>query len=213
MLSQAPCVDPLKALLALKSSCGGAGKIAARAVASGAGWRVLDLLCPFGPGDRRFEEQHQSTSISVVLAGCFSYRSEHRRELLSPGSILLGRASRPFECGHEHGDGDRCLSFQVAPQFFEEIGRDTGAWRSSISRTHVPPLRCLAPLLARARFLADRTGEAEELVLELFAAVQRLTTDASDTPAVSVRDQRRIGPVLRFLAEQVEARHTLAELA
>jgi len=213
LLSQPPCVDPLKALLAFKSSSGGAGGIAARTVASGAGWEVLDLLCTFGPSDRRFEEQHQSMSISVVLAGCFTYRSERGRELLSPGSLLLGQASRLFECGHEHGDGDRCLSFQVAPWLFEEIGRDAGVWHSSFSSTHVPPLRYLAPLLARARLLADGSGEAEELVLELVAAVQRHTIDAVDTPAVPVRDQRRIGPVLRLLAERVEARHTLADLA
>src|SRR5258708_10260550 len=127
MLSQAPCVDPLKALLALKSSCGGAGKIAARTVASGAGWKVLDLLCTFGPSDRRFEEQHQSMSISVVLAGCFTYRSERGRELLSPGSLLLGQASRLFGCGHEHGDGDRFLSFQVPPLPFEGIRPGAGA--------------------------------------------------------------------------------------
>src|SRR5258708_18878454 len=125
MLSQAPCVDPLKALLALKSSCGGAGKIAARTVASGAGWKVLDLLCTFGPGDRRFEEQHQSTSISVVLAGCFSYRSEHRRELLSPGSILLGRAFPPFHFRLEDCLVDRLLSFQGPPRLFDETRRVT----------------------------------------------------------------------------------------
>jgi AraC family transcriptional regulator len=213
LLSQPSYPDPLKALLAAKSSSGGAGKIAARTVATGVGWEVLDLLCTSGPGDRRFEEQHQSTSISVVLSGCFTYRSERGRELLSPGSLLLGQASRSFECGHEHGDGDRCLSFQVAPWFFEEIGRDTGVWRSSFSSTRVPPLRHLAPLLARARLLAEGTGEAEELVLEVFAAVKRLTADASDLPAVAPRDPRRIGPVLGLLAEQPEARHTLTELA
>jgi AraC family transcriptional regulator len=213
LLSQPAGADPLQALLAFKSRCGGAGAIAARTVASGTGWEVLDLVCTFGPSDRRFEEQHESMSISVVLAGCFTYRSERGRELLSPGSLLLGQAFRSFECGHQHGEGDRCLSFQVAPWLFEEIGRDAGVWHSSFSSTHVPPLRYLAPLLAQARLLADGIGEAEELVLELFAAVQRHTIETGDGPAVPVRDQRRIGPVLRLLAEQAEVRHTLAELA
>src|SRR2546430_5544229 len=47
------------------------------------------------------------------------FRSQYRaslngpglaEELMTPGSLLLGNAGQCFECGHEHGLGDRCLS-------------------------------------------------------------------------------------------------------
>jgi AraC-like DNA-binding protein len=184
-----------------------------RLVASGEGWKVLDVVCTSGPGDRRFEEQHQTMSISLVLAGCFSYRSQSGSELLSAGSLLLGNASRAFECGHDHGEGDRCISFQIDPGLFEEIARDGVVWRATFSTLRIPPLRSLAPLLARARLLADVGGEAEELVLELFGAVQRQAAGLGAFQTVVARDQRRIGPVLRLLEEQLERQHKLAELA
>ena len=38
-----------------------------------------------------------------------------------PGALMLGNPGACFECGHEHGVGDRCLSFHFDPGFFEEI--------------------------------------------------------------------------------------------
>ena len=45
---------------------------------------------------------------------------------MTPGSLLLGNAGQCFECGHEHGIGDRCLSFSYAPDYFEKITGDLG---------------------------------------------------------------------------------------
>src|SRR5919201_2606759 len=105
---------------------GAPGHLTSRVLAQGDGWTVQDVVCTSGPQDHPFEEQHSGFTIALVLAGTFQYRASTRfsgrdGELMTPGSLLLGNASQHFECGHEHGTGDRCLSFCYAPQYFESI--------------------------------------------------------------------------------------------
>src|SRR4051794_26215084 len=92
----------------------------ARTLAQGEDWRVLEIVCRSGPSDRPFEERHDWASVSAVLSGVFTYRSDRGRAMMTPGSLLLGRHGACFECGHEHGVGDRCVSFQFAPALVEE---------------------------------------------------------------------------------------------
>ena len=75
------------------------GKIATNIVASGNDWKVGDVLCTSGPQDRPYEEQHETISIAVVLAGSFRYRSALGSEILSPGSLLLGNFRQTFDIG------------------------------------------------------------------------------------------------------------------
>ena len=99
-------------------------KIAARPIARGDGWSVDDVICSSGPQDRPFEEQHDGVVIALVTAGSFQYRGStagRGRELMTPGSLLLGNPGQAFECGHEHAVGDRCLSFRYTPEHFETI--------------------------------------------------------------------------------------------
>src|SRR5207247_1546822 len=123
-----------------------------RQLARGEGWTVEDVICTSGPQDRPFEEHHAHVSIGIVAAGTFQYRSAAGSELMTPGSLLLGNAGQCFECGHEHGSGDRCLALRSAPAHFERLAADAGA--SGAPRTfrllRLPPLRRLAPLVARA---------------------------------------------------------------
>src|SRR5262245_16776127 len=107
--------DPLAAALARKARSGTAGATVTTPLAAGDGWRVVDVVCTSGPGDRPFEERQQAATISLVLTGAFLYRSDRGASLLSAGSILLGNPDDAFECSHEHGEGDRCLSFQFEP--------------------------------------------------------------------------------------------------
>jgi AraC family transcriptional regulator len=125
--------------------------LARQALARGPGWSVADVICVSGPRHRAFEEQHGDVCIAIVTAGTFQYRSAAGRELMTPGSLLLGNAGQYFECGHEHGIGDRCLSFQYAPQYFEELAADSRARGSKYFRVlRLPPLRGLSALIARA---------------------------------------------------------------
>jgi AraC-like DNA-binding protein len=65
---------------------------------------------------------------------------------MTPGSLMLGGPGQCFECGHEHGEGDRCVSFWYAPDYFERLAFDAGA-RGSLTRFRagrVPPVRSLS---------------------------------------------------------------------
>src|SRR5258706_12881637 len=102
------------------------GKTQSRILARGDGWTVSDVLCTSGPDDRPFEERHADFSIAIVAAGTFEYRSAAGRELMTPGSLLLGSAGQSFECGHEHGVGDRCVAFWYAPAYFQRLAAGAG---------------------------------------------------------------------------------------
>src|SRR5262245_262410 len=90
-----------------------------RLLASGPGWSASDVICTAGRHDRPYEERHASISIAAVTAGTFQYRTDGGSAVLAPGSLLLGNAGACFECGHEHGTGDRCLAFGFTPALLE----------------------------------------------------------------------------------------------
>jgi AraC family transcriptional regulator len=163
---------------------------------------VEDLICASGPQDPVFEERHGNVSIAMVLAGTFQYRGSAchgsangssakrgsvksgsangaiRNELMTPGSLLLGNAGQSFEVGHEHAAGDRCLSFQFAPEYFERIASDAGVKKSDrgFRMLRLPPLRELSSLIARARAGLEYSADTpwEELSVELAAATVRV---------------------------------------
>lgn len=90
-----------------------------RLLASGPGWRVRDCICTAGPQNRPFEERHEAVCVAAVTRGTFHYRAAQGRSTLVPGALLLGNPGTHFECSHEHGVGDRCLSFDFDPDYFE----------------------------------------------------------------------------------------------
>src|SRR5262249_5488679 len=102
-----------------------------------------------------FEEQHDQVVIAIVTSGSFQYRAAGAaagREMMTPGSVLLGNHGQCFECGHEHAEGDRCLSFRFTPEYFESITADAGGRGASraLGRVRLPPARDLSPLVAQA---------------------------------------------------------------
>src|SRR5262249_60679875 len=68
------------------------GRPQRRALARGDGWRVSDVICSAGPHDRSFEEQDSDEVIPMVIEGSFQYESGAGRELMTPGSRLLGNS-------------------------------------------------------------------------------------------------------------------------
>lgn len=140
----------LERALARREESGASGIPEARILAEGDGWSVADVVCTSGPQDRPFEERHERVCIAMVAAGSFQHRSPAGRDLMTPGSLMLGRAGQCFECGHEHGRGDRCISFQYAADYFGRLAADAGAGEPDFGVSRVPPLRESSPLLARA---------------------------------------------------------------
>lgn len=177
---------------------------------------MSDIVCTHGPFDRRFEEQFAAASISLVLSGAFVYRAGDGAALMSPGSLMLGNAGQAYECSHEHGVGDRCLSFQFEPELFDHLARDAGVRRAEFGCGRLPPLRALAPLSSRAVMAAIGGGDSfEEIAIEMGAAVMRLAGEARhESRAPEPADRVRIMRVVRHVDDASAGRpHTLSDLA
>lgn len=194
------------------------GGVTERLLAQGDGWTVRDMICTSGPQDRPFEERHSWVGIAIVAAGSFQYRSAAGRALMTPGSLLLGAAGECFECGHEHGAGDRCLSFQYAPDYFERLAADAGARgaRPGFRGIRLPPLRVLSPLVARG--LAGLAGAGnvpwEELSVQLAARavelVGSLSPGANGAPPAA---EARVARIVRKIERHPDSELTLGGLA
>jgi AraC family transcriptional regulator len=141
--------------------------------------------------------------------------------MMSPGSVLLGNAGARYECGHEHGAGDRCLAFHFEPQLFESIvAAVPDATQLRFREPRLPLLPRLVPLVATAHSLRDAScdvEELEELAMRFAAEVCAAATVAKSatlaTRAVSQRDERRVTAALRRMEATPNERHSLKELA
>ena len=132
---------------------------------------------------------------------------------MTPGSLFLGNHGESFECGHEHGSGDRCLSFRYMPDYFEGIAADAGVrGRGPVFNTgRIPPLRDLSPLIAQA---ICRSASWEELGLRLALSAIQLTRaiphDFRNAPAGAAA---RVTRILRRIENEPDAEHSLSSMA
>jgi AraC family transcriptional regulator len=217
MLRGVSLLRDLDLALAERHRAGAAGGTRSRTLAEGEGWQVLDVLCTSGPDDRSYQEQHERVGIALVAAGSFTYRSASGRVLLVPGSFLLGNAGQDFECGHEHGRGDRCISFQFEPQMFERLAADAGARPSDrrFRTPRLPPVRHLSRFVARAAVGAAgaRSVSWEELAVGLAGAAVELAAGLSPGGApVPAGLEARVAQAARRIEAAPDAEHTLASL-
>jgi len=191
--------------------------LTSRVIAEGADWSVGDYVCHAGPGDRPFEERHERVTIAAVIAGSFTYRAESGRSFLYPGAFLLGNAGKYFECGHDHGIGDRCVAFHLAPALFEEIAAGvTGSCRFRFPVAMLPAGRGLTvPMVDIETMARDPSPIAlDEVVARLVERVLASVSGSSGSSrAPSAGDQRRIGNALRYIEEHAEEPLDLAGLA
>lgn len=194
----------------------GCAKPKARILGAGDGWAISHVVCNAGPKDTPFEEEHSNMSIAMVIAGSFQYRTSTGRELMTPGSFLLGNAGDAYICGHEHGAGDRCVSFQYSQYLRERLVDDLGLSRKRFRAPRTPPLRSLAPLVAKAMALLSGAGTAtsEELAMALFA--RAIEADCGMEPRPHRADPAslaRVTRVVRMIDQDPDAAHDLNSMA
>jgi AraC family transcriptional regulator len=191
--------------------------LTSRIVASGPGWMVRDSVCTAGPGERPFEEVHDTVCIAAVVEGTFQYRTSNGRAVLAPGGMILGNSGACFECGHEHAAGDRCLAFHFSPDQMETILADVpGIRRVAFAVPSLPPLPALMPLLAAAEAARDEGDDAEleELSLRVAGMVAATLSDtAKRLPGPTSRDARRVSDALRKIEAAANEPLALADLA
>ena len=191
-----------------------------RRIAGGETWSVSEIVCRAGPGDRPFEERHEGFSVSAVLEGSFTYRADRGLSLLYPGALLLGTHRACYACGHEHGRGDRCVSFNVREDAFEDIASirsmRSHRGRRGFGQPMLPASMRLAPLFAAIESLKDGVAplRAEELTVALIEAVVAWLGDGAPAPrAPAGWEIRRIVEALRRIEEQADEPIDLAGLA
>jgi AraC-like DNA-binding protein len=137
---------------------------------------------------------------------------------MTPGSLLLGNAGQVFECGHEHGTGDRCLAFHYAPHYFERLAAGTGLSKARISFhiLRLPPLRELAPLISRACAGLNRPSSApwEELSIQLAAQTLQLAAGLpSHSREAPPGAEARVARTVRMIETHSAAEITLDNMA
>jgi AraC-like DNA-binding protein len=145
---------------------------------------------------------------------------------MTPGSILLGSAGQAFECGHEHGAGDRCLSFRFTPDYFETIAE--GSRVSDVRRVfrslRLPPVQTLSLVVADAcaamarpsTSLRPGPGEVawEELGIRLAErAIQADRELEPDCSAVTPAAIARVTRTVRMIEERPWDELTIVSLA
>jgi AraC-like DNA-binding protein len=204
--------------LARRKEDGTPGQTAPCVIAKGYGWSVADVVCTCGPADHPYEERHSRDTIAIVQAGSFEYRSAAGRGFMTAGSLMLGTHGQSFECAHRHGEGDRCVSFWYAPDYFERLAADAGAGRSErrFKVASLPALRPLSPLVAYAGLGIRRAAGMpwEELAVTLAARTVRLASGVSiRNVAPPLNAEARVARAVRMIDRHPEAALTLAQFA
>jgi AraC family transcriptional regulator len=193
------------------------GGPAKRMLAAGDGWSVHEVDCRAGPSDRPFEERHEGFSVSAVLEGSFTYRSDAGHELLYPGALLLGNNGWCFECGHAHGRGDRCISLNVREDLFGEIAAGVASTsRFRFSAASLPPSPKALPVVAAMEALSSIASSlrCEELALGLIERV--VAAMASGRPiqtSPTGREMKRVVAAIRLVETDAAQPLQLMEMA
>ena len=135
-----------------------------------------------------------------------------------PGSLLLGNAGHCFECGHEHGEGDRCISFHYTSEYFEELAAGIRLSSRALEFTvpRLPPNRGTSALVARATvgLCQPDLVDWEALSIEIAGASFELANDLPlELRKIPAQAEARISKVLRSMEERLSEPLSLDDLA
>src|SRR5215467_6138406 len=162
-------------------------------------WSVGEYVCTAGPNDRPFEEHHEQVSIAAVIEGSFRYRGDTGTAVLHPGAFMFGNSATCFECGHDHGTGDRCIAFHFAPAYFAEVAASiAGSGGFRFPAPTLPATPRLLPWLVR---IEARAARADRLAID--ESVPQLMEAVSIAISFVFRDCRSFGE-FEYRSEIVE---------
>jgi AraC family transcriptional regulator len=179
---------------------------------------VADVICTHGPLDHSYEERHTHPTIAIVLAGSFQYRCSAGYSLMTPGSLMLGSADGCFYCSHQHGEGDRCVSFWYDTETFERLTAAAGARgpNAGFCVASLPPLGPLSRFIAPASAGALGTREVswDELAVTLAVGTIQLAAGVSPEPrAFPAKAEARVSRAVRAIEQHPDAALSLSELS
>jgi AraC family transcriptional regulator len=119
---------------------------------------------------------------------------------MAPGALLLGNVGQPFECAHDHGRGDRCVSVAYLPDYFQRLAYDAGVKSGRFPVGRIPPLPAFGSLVSRSHAALSSSDSAlgwAELTTEL--AVRAVKAAASAPAHGSVTPSAVLARVTRSI--------------
>lgn len=179
-------------------------QVSAITLYSNPAFSVIDYRCSARPGDRPFLESHRNYAVAYVRRGSFGLKARGRMHDLVAGSVMVGFPGDEYMCTHEHhACGDECLSFQLSPEFVDELGGKAENWQVG----GVPPLPELMVLgeLAQAAARGESDvglGEMARLFSTRFLEV--MTGKESRQEKVSAADRRRAVEIALWIDENAQ---------
>lgn len=151
---------------------------------------VTDYRCTAEIAAEPFVEVHGCYTVSYVREGSFGYRVRGDAFELVAGSVLVGQPGDEYVCTHEHGGGDECLSFELAPELVDAIGAAPAIWRAG----GVPPLPELMVLGELAQSAAEGASDVgvDEVGLSFAARLADVVSGRErKPPPARARERRR----------------------
>jgi AraC-like DNA-binding protein len=164
---------------------------------------VTDYQCTAGTAAEPFVEVHGGYTVSYVREGSFCYRFRGDAFELVAGSALVGHPGDEYVCTHEHGGGDECLSFELAPQLVEAIGAGPAIWRTG----GVPPLPELMVLGELAQSAAEGASDVglDEVGLSFAARLAEIVSGRTpNRTEARTRDRRRAVEAALWIDEHAD---------
>ena len=131
-------------------------------LAAAPGYRVYDMRCTLGPRDPANESQYPAYRVAAIVGGTFTIRSTLGDAVPVVGSLLLGNACDCYCCRHHTPHGDRCINFDFAAEFLEQVRAELGLRGVPERFRHalIPPSRESTPLAAAMEAVATGSTPA-----------------------------------------------------
>jgi AraC-like DNA-binding protein len=155
---------------------------------------------------------HRSFVLAYVRSGSFGVRTERGAHQLVPGGFMTGAPGDVYACSHEHGQGDRCLSFHLSPALVDTLaGERRPEWHAG----GLPPEPELGMLAALALAAAEGGTDVslEEAALLLVDRFLARAGAARPTWAPRVVDRRRAVDIALWVEAHADQPLQLATLA
>jgi AraC family transcriptional regulator len=187
-------------------------------LAAAPGYRVYDMRCTLGPRDPANENQYPAYRVAAIVGGTFTIRSTLGDAVPVVGSLLLGNACDCYCCRHHTPHGDRCINFDFAAEFLEQVRAELGLRGVPERFRHalIPPSRESTPLAAAMEAVATGSTPAalQEAAFEVAAATLTATHATIGLGRkTSFRNERGVMRAASYVASNYHEPCTLEDLA
>jgi AraC family transcriptional regulator len=187
-------------------------------LAAAPGYRVYDMRCTLGPRDPANENQYPAYRVAAIVGGTFTIRSTLGDAVPVVGSLLLGNACDCYCCRHHTPHGDRCINFDFAAEFLEQVRAELGLRGVPERFRHalIPPSRESTPLAAAMEAVATGSTPAalQEAAFEVAAAALTATHATIGLGRkTSFRNERGVMRAASYVASNYHEPCTLEDLA